>query len=56
MAKLWLQEMVTTAGVGTAGCVLADMCVTGELDRNFIIMQTSSCIVVNIIGVCKVEI
>ena len=33
-AKLWLQVIVMTAGLGTAWCVFADMCVTGELDRN----------------------
>ena len=49
--KLWLQVMVTTAGRGTTGWVLAAMCVMGELDRNFINMHTSSCTVVNIIGV-----
>ena len=49
-AKLWLQVMVMTAEVGTAGWVLADTCVTGELDRNFMIIHTSSCTVVNIMG------
>src|SRR5437870_5533146 len=47
--------MVTTAGVGTAGWVLDDMWVTGELDRNFIIIQTSSWTVVNIIGDCQTD-
>ena len=51
-AKLWLHVMVTTAGCGDCGCVLAATCVTGELDRNFMIMQTSSCKVVNIFGDC----
>ena len=39
-----------TAGVGTAGCVLAETCVTGELDRNFIIIHTSSGTAENIMG------
>ena len=52
-AKLWLHVMVTTAACGTIGCVLADTCVTGELDRNFMIIQTSSCTVVNIFGDCE---
>ncbi len=38
------------AGVGTAGCVLEEICVTGELDRNFMIIHTSSGTVENIIG------
>jgi hypothetical protein len=53
MAKLWLHDMVVTAGTGTAGCVLAATWHTGELDRNFIIIHTSSCTVENIIGVCN---
>lgn len=43
---------MTTAGVGTTGCVLQLTCVTGELERNFIIMHTSSGVDVNIMGVC----
>ena len=39
-----------TAAEGTAGWVFAETCVTGEFDRNFMIIQTSSCTVVNIIG------
>lgn len=45
--------MVVTAGLGTAGWVLAAMWMTGELDRNFIIIHTSSWTVENIIGVCN---
>lgn len=50
MAKWWLAVMVVTAGVGTAGWVLAATCTTGELDRNFMIMHTSSWFWENIIG------
>lgn len=45
--------MVVTAGLGTAGWVLAAMWMTGELDRNFMIIHTSSWTVENIIGVCN---
>ncbi len=42
--------MVITAGVGTAGWVFAEMCVTGELLKNFMIIHTSSGVELNIIG------
>ena len=41
---------VTTEGRGSCGYVLAEMWHTGELDRNFMLMHTSSGMLENIIG------
>lgn len=41
---------VTTLGIGNWGYVFAEICMTGEFKWNFIDMQTSSGIALNIIG------
>ena len=41
-AKCWFAVSVTTDGLGSCGKVLAVMWQIGELDKNFIIMHTSS--------------
>ena len=49
-AKCWLAVIVTTDGIGSCGNVLAVMWQMGELDKNFMIMHTSSGNGVNIMG------
>jgi hypothetical protein len=47
-----LAVTVTTEGSGSCGYVFAEMWQMGELDRNFMLMHTSSGMLENIIGDC----